>query len=108
MPLERHWERQNAPLRPTTARERRTLLIALAVLAAATVAIVLYLAIGSPGARAGCVTVTLPSSTGAGRLQRCGSGARAWCAQERQRPDAIARAVLGACRRAAITAPRAP
>ena len=100
MPLERQWERQNAPLRPATTRERRVLLAVLGVLAVAVVAIVVAVVATSGSSNAGCVSVTGTYSTGGATLRACGADARRFCRQEARRSDALARQVQAKCRRA--------
>jgi hypothetical protein len=104
MPLEGHWERQNAPLRATTGRERRLLAGFVAVLAAGVVALVVALVSGGGSSAAGCVSVTAPNSMGGAVLRQCGADARQWCAQEVRRGDALAHQVLAQCRRAGYAA----
>jgi hypothetical protein len=93
MPLEGHWERQRAPLRP---RQRLVGLIGLGLLAACAVAVVLALVLGGGDAkRAGCVDVTVASTTGGAAIHACGERARRLCSA----PE-TPRTVLTACRRA--------
>jgi hypothetical protein len=102
MPLEGHWERQNTPLRGVGRRELKVLAAAVAVLAAAA-ALVLVLALRhhqSP-ARAGCVDITVPSTTGGASAHACGRAAQRLChtTLARDPSDASAQA---ACRRAGL------
>jgi hypothetical protein len=58
---------------------------------------------GSYGqSRAGCVTVTVPSSTGGGLLHECGAGARAMCARALSRHDPLSMLIRPQCRRAGL------
>jgi hypothetical protein len=50
----------------------------------------------------GCITVTVPSTTGGALLHACGSRARAWCAAELSRPDQLAALVRPQCRIAGL------
>lgn len=102
MPLEGQWARQNAPLRPTSRRERRLLALFL-VLIVAGVAAVLYATLhGSAAKQSGCVSVTAATSTGGATLQQCGAAARAWCREQGPRTDAFAQQVQAACERARV------
>jgi hypothetical protein len=100
MPLEGHWERQNTPLRGLGRRELRALAVAVGVLAAAA-ALVLVLALRHhhTPARAGCVAITVPSTTGGASARACGRTAGRLCRTTlaRDPSDTSARA---ACRRA--------
>ena len=83
MPLEGHWNRQQTPLRLIPRRERRTLTVIGAVVAAAILALGAYLLFAdtSPsGPRAGCVNVTGATSTGGAKIHACGRGASRLCA----------------------------
>jgi hypothetical protein len=67
---------------PVTARDKRRILIVVAALVVVLVGVGIWAAVrpGSYGAsKDGCITVTLPSSTGGGLLHQCGSDARATC-----------------------------
>jgi hypothetical protein len=88
-------------LRVLARRERRALVAAAAALVATATAVA---ALGSdaPGARAGCVDVVRPSTTGAATLHACGAAARGWCREQSGRDGALARDVQAACRRAGV------
>ncbi len=90
MPLEGHWARQQAPLRP---RERRIVLALLAALAAC--AVVIALAAGGSGPAPGCVDATIASTTGGAAVHACGDRARQLC-----RAPGPGREIRAACRRA--------
>jgi hypothetical protein len=45
-----------------------------------------------------CVTVTVGSSTGGGRLQECGAAARSWCTEEATATGSLASLIRAACR----------
>jgi hypothetical protein len=58
---------------------------------------------GSYGkSRAGCVNVTVPSSTGGAILHRCGAGARALCRDAFARHDRLALLTRAQCKLAGI------
>jgi len=65
---------------------------------------------GSYGSsRAGCVTVTVPSTTGGGLLHACGSDAKAMCRNAFTRRDRISLLTRPQCRLAGLTpAPSSP
>jgi len=89
MPLEGHWQRQNAPL-------GRVGKVALGVLVAAVVAVVLVIALGGgDSTKSGCVDVKVASTTGGAAIHACGDRAKHLCSA----PDTPA-TVLAACRRA--------
>jgi hypothetical protein len=97
VPLEGHWERQQRS--PLGRRERRTLAILAAALVAGTIALVLVLALrgASSTTAAGCVDVTIASTTGGARIHACGARARRLCS------DPAAPAVVRErCRRAGL------
>jgi hypothetical protein len=81
----------------------------LAVIVTAVVAVLAAVGIWSavrPGSygesRAGCVTVTIPSSTGGGLLHECGASARRLCPNAVTSEDRLALLVRPACRRAGL------
>jgi hypothetical protein len=67
---------------PASGREKRRLTAGLVVLAILLAGVGVW-AIAAPGSygasRNGCITVTVPSSTGGGLLHQCGADARATC-----------------------------
>jgi hypothetical protein len=54
------------------------------------------------GSRAGCVTVTVPSSTGGGLLHECGARARALCEHALHHRDKLALLTRPQCRKAGL------
>jgi hypothetical protein len=101
VPLEGHWERVHTPLRATTRRETRLLVIVTAVAAVALVALLFAtLRGGSPEAGAGWVRLTVPSSTGGATLSACGESAARWCRSIAGKEDAVSRRAVEHCRRA--------
>jgi hypothetical protein len=67
---------------PTTPRDRHRIAVAVGLLAAVLAAVAIWAAV-RPGpygsSRDGCVTVTLPSTTGGALVHACGAQARAMC-----------------------------
>jgi hypothetical protein len=101
MPLEGHWARVNTPLRKTTLRERRILLVVAAVLIVAVV-VGAIVAIGSsnPSTPAGCLRVDLPSTMGGGTPQLCGNAAASFCASNAAHTRPLNETALPKCREA--------
>jgi hypothetical protein len=67
---------------PVTGRDKRRIVIVVAALVVVLTAVGIWAAVrpGSYGAsKNGCITVTLPSTTGGTLLHQCGTGARATC-----------------------------
>jgi hypothetical protein len=65
-----------------TSRDKRKIAAAVAAIALVLAAIAVWAAV-RPGAygssKDGCITVTMPSSTGGALIHQCGAGARALC-----------------------------
>jgi hypothetical protein len=102
MPLEGQWERQHAPLWTVGARERRAL-AALAGLLAIAVAVIAIASLHSgSAARAGCVEVTIASTTGGASVHACGKSARELCAGRAGVSRELAAALAQRCRRAGL------
>jgi hypothetical protein len=101
VPLERHWERVQTPVRSTTRRERRVLVVVGVVLLFA-VAVALFAAFSGESSETGpgCINVTVPSTMGGAAVHACGRGAARWCNSAESRQDTIARAARAECRRA--------
>ncbi|HZT64749.1 MAG TPA: hypothetical protein VFA11_03065 [Acidimicrobiales bacterium] len=102
------------PYRPPepvpSTRLRRTTAAALigAAVTAVTVGTVAWsLQPSPPPLPAGCVTVTMASTTGGINVRRCGSDAVAWCAQEK-RSDPLYWRVAEECRRLPVAAAPSP
>jgi hypothetical protein len=91
---------------PAAARpgKRRLALIA-AVVAVALSGLVIWAA-NDPGSygrsRAGCITVTVPSSMGGALLHQCGADARATCRRARGRTDRLSVLIRPQCRLAGL------
>jgi hypothetical protein len=84
-------------------RERWLLAAIVCVLAAAAIGAGAYAYFGGDrygASGAGCINVTVASTTGGATLHACGAGARQWCNREAGREDALALALQDQCRRA--------
>jgi len=80
MPLQGHWKRVNTPLRATTTRERRILIVFAALLAVSAIAaVIVAISSSSPGTPPGCIRVELPSTMGGVSSDLCGDTARRFC-----------------------------
>jgi hypothetical protein len=101
--------RQPAPEQATPRDKRLILLvIGLVVLVVAGAALWGTLRPGAYGSsRNGCITVTLPSSMGAGYIHQCGSGALATCKHAYLSRDPASAVTRPQCRLAGITPARA-
>lgn len=67
---------------PVTRRDRRRIIVAAAALLVVLAAVGIWAAVkpGSYGSSSnGCITVTLPSTTGGALIHQCGAAARATC-----------------------------
>jgi hypothetical protein len=102
MPLEGHWARQQTPLRRLTRREGRILAVVATALVLAAAGALLWAALsgGSSSARAGCVEVTVASTTGGARARACGAEAQHWCRSRTAGQGSFAAALRESCRRA--------
>lgn len=93
-----------SPAEPVPDGKRRSLALVLAI--ALAVAVVATWAAVRPDAysqaRAGCVTVTIPSATGGALLHRCGPQARIMCRAAAAHDDRLSRLTRPACRAAGI------
>ncbi|MGD0686003.1 MAG: hypothetical protein ABSA03_12910 [Streptosporangiaceae bacterium] len=99
-------EQDAGPGRPLPRRGR---MVAAALLAVAVVGGVTIWGVSHPGSygasRDGCVTVSMPSSTGGGLMHGCGASARAMCREAFASHDKLALATQPQCRLAGL-APR--
>jgi hypothetical protein len=101
VPLQGHWDRVNTPLREIGGRERRIVWIVGALLAVAgAAAVVVAIGTGSPGTRAGCIRVDLPSTMGGGTPQLCNSAAASFCRSDAANAPPLNDTALPKCRRA--------
>ena len=92
-------------VRPASRRTRRTLVlggIALLAFLAAAVAWAAFNPGSNGSSRAGCITVTLPSSTGGAIMHACGTHARAMCRSAFARGDRISLLTRPQCRLAGL------
>jgi hypothetical protein len=88
-----------------TATDKRRLAVAAAVLVAVLAGVAIWAAVrpGSYGAsRAGCVTVTLPSTTGGGLVHECGTGAKTMCRHAFAASDKVSLLARPQCRLAGL------
>ena len=92
------------PQTPVRGDKRRLVVLALAVaLAFAGAAALTVVHPGSYGrSRAGCVAVTIPSSTGGALLHQCGTPARATCRSAFRHHDRLSLLMRPACRQAGL------
>jgi hypothetical protein len=92
------------PATPVRGDKRRLVVIVLAI--GLILAAVAAWSAAHPGAygqsRAGCVSVTIPSSTGGALLHQCGTRARVTCRGAFRRPDRLAVLIRPACRQAGL------
>jgi hypothetical protein len=91
---------------PVTSRDRRRLAVFAVALAVVVAGIAIWAAVrpGPYGAsRAGCVTVTLPSSTGGALIHQCGAGARALCKHAFASADKVSALTRPQCRLAGLS-----
>src|SRR4051794_14815206 len=79
MPLEGQWARQTTPIRALPQRARRTVAIAVAILALATAVTLGFTLAHSDASSAGCIDVAMPSTMGAGYVHACGDQAERTC-----------------------------
>lgn len=76
MPLQGHWTRVNTPLRETTGRERRIVVIAASLFAlAAIIGTIVAIGSSSPTTPSGCIRIEVPSTMGASASNICGNKA---------------------------------
>jgi hypothetical protein len=96
---------------PATSRDKRRVLIVAAAVISVLAAVGIWAAV-RPGAyggsRAGCVTVTMPSSTGGALIHQCGAGARALCRHAFAGTDEVSRLTRPQCRLAGLYPPVGP
>jgi hypothetical protein len=93
-----------------TSRDKRKIAAAVAAIALVLAAVAVWAAVrpGTYGSsKDGCVTVTVPSSTGGGLIHQCGAGARAMCERAYAGTDKESMLTRPQCRLAGITPARA-
>lgn len=99
------------PAERATGRDKRILAIVGAVIVLVFVAVGIWAAVrpGTYGSsKNGCITVTLPSTTGGALLHQCGSAARATCRHAFSRVDKISMLTRPQCRLAGLAPARHP
>ena len=90
---------------PATGRDRRRILVAAAALLVVLAGVGIWAAVkpGSYGAsRNGCITVTLPSTTGGALIHQCGAEAKATCRHAFASTGKIAALTRPQCRLAGL------
>jgi hypothetical protein len=93
------------PAEQVTGRDKRRIVAVLATVLLVVAAVAVWAAVrpGSYGSsKDGCITVTVPSSTGGGLLHQCGQSARATCQRAYARTDKISALTRPQCRLAGI------
>jgi hypothetical protein len=88
-----------------TPRDRRRILIAVATIVAVLVGVGIWAAV-RPGAYGssgnGCVTVTMPSSTGGALIHECGQAAKTMCQRAFAATDKVSLLTRPQCRLAGL------
>lgn len=90
---------------PVTGRDKRRIAIAVAALLVVLAGVGIWAAVkpGSyGGSRDGCITVTLPSTTGGALMHQCGAAARATCQHAFASTGKIAALIRPQCRLAGL------
>jgi hypothetical protein len=88
-----------------TPRDRRRIALAGVALLAVIAAVAIWAAVrpGAYGAsRNGCITVTLPSSTGGALIHQCGAAAKAMCKRAFAADDKVSQLTRPQCRLAGL------
>jgi predicted small integral membrane protein len=92
------------PSQPVRGDKRRLAVIAVAI--ALLFAGIAVWSLAHPGrydqSRAGCVTVTIPSTTGGALLHQCGTGARHLCRSAFRHHDRLSLLIRPSCRQAGL------
>jgi hypothetical protein len=97
------------PAEQMTRRDKRRVAIfgAAALLILAAIAVWAANRPGSYGAsRDGCITVTMPSTTGGALIHQCGAGAKATCRRAYASSDKVSQLTRPQCRLAGLTPSR--
>ncbi len=97
------------PAEPVTGRDKRRIVAVVAALLLVMAAVAVWAAVrpGTYGtSKDGCITVTVPSSTGGGLLHQCGQSARATCQRAFVSTDKISVLTRPQCRLAGIAPSR--
>jgi hypothetical protein len=93
------------PAEPVTRRDKRRIVAVVATVLLVLAAVGVWAAVrpGSYGSsKDGCITVTVPSSTGGGLLHQCGQPAKATCQRAFAGTDKISVLTRPQCRLAGI------
>jgi hypothetical protein len=93
------------PAEQPTSRDKRRIAAVVAVLLLVLAGVWIWAEVrpGSYGSsRAGCVTITLPSSTGGALIHQCGAGARAMCKRAFAATDKVSMLTRPQCRLAGL------
>ena len=94
------------PAEPVTARDKRRIVAVIAAIVLVVAAVAVWAAV-RPGAygtsRDGCITVTIPSSTGGGLLHQCGQSAKNTCQRAFAGSDKLSLLTRPQCRQAGIS-----
>jgi hypothetical protein len=102
---------QQPPAEPLTRRDKRGIAIVGALILAGSAGLGIWSAVRPGGygqSRDGCVTVTVPSSTGGALLHECGAGAKAMCHTAFTHDDKISLLTRPQCRLAGLAPAPAP
>jgi hypothetical protein len=96
------------PAEQVTARDKRRIVAVVVAVLLVMAAVAVWAAV-RPGAygssRNGCITVTIPSSTGGGLLHQCGQSAKSTCQRAFLGTDKISVLTRPQCRLAGILPP---
>ncbi len=93
------------PVEPVTARDKRRIVAVIAAVLLVMAAIAVWAAVrpGTYGtSKDGCITVTVPSSTGGGLLHQCGQSAKVTCQRAFVSADKLSVLTRPQCRLAGI------
>ncbi len=102
---------QQPPAEPLTRRDKRGIAIVGALVLAVSAGLGIWAAVRPGGygqSRDGCVTVTVPSSTGGALLHECGAGAKAMCQTAFAHDDKLSQLTRPQCRLAGLAPAPAP
>ena len=95
---------------PVTRQDRRRVIVAAAALLVVLAGVGIWAAVkpGSYGSSSnGCITVTMPSTTGGGLIHQCGAAAKATCRHAFASPGRVAAFIRPQCRLAGLGRPGA-
>jgi hypothetical protein len=103
MPLEGQWERQHAALWPSARRERRALAVVGGLLASVLAIVVVLASRAGDTAKAGCVQLTIASTTGGAAVHACGEKAARLCGGQTPVSPQLRTALRARCREAGLS-----